>query len=145
MGFQNPTQMEAGFESNWVEWLLRDRTEKWWVRVPYHPMNRKMTDSYNAVVDYGFDPEWEYIISAMAHTLHTKATVGHGKTSQTELLGPFRLMELSKQAHMDVRHKQVVVHGGGNLDKGKPGAGDRAGVNSKGSLMRVMTAAEAKS
>jgi hypothetical protein len=80
----------------------------------------------------------------MAHTFHTKASVGHGKTTSTDLLGPFRLMELAKQSHMDIRHKQVVAHGSAFLDKTKPGEGDRSGVNSKGQLLRVMTAAEAK-
>jgi hypothetical protein len=44
-GLHNSAHQETGFESNWVEWLLRDRTEKWWVRVPYHPLQyRKMAD-----------------------------------------------------------------------------------------------------
>jgi hypothetical protein len=126
-----------------VEWLMRDRTEKWWVRVPYHPTQyRKMADSYNSVREYGFDPEWEYIVRAMAHTLHTKSTIGHGKTSETELLGPFRLIELSMQAHMDVRHKQVTTLGGEYMGKGEAGIGERHGVNSKGKMLKVLTAAE---
>jgi hypothetical protein len=107
--------------------------------------HRKMADNYNSVREYGFDPEWEYIISAMAHTFHMKASVGHGKSSTTELLGPFRLMELSKQAHMDVRNKQIGHLPSQVLDKKATiGPGDRPGIGSKGLLHKVLSQAEQK-
>ena len=140
LGLRNPTQVDTGYECNWVEWLLRDKNEKWWVRVPYHPTQyRKMADSYNSVREYGFDPEWELIIRAMAHTLHTKAAVGHSKTTVTELLGPFRLMELAMQAHMDLRNKQMQHVSSNYADKSRmPLPGERVGVDSKGKMVRVM-------